>query len=79
MDLQVRKYDLIQALVRMNDEDLLEKLESVIASHQVKGDWWNDLPKEEEDAINEGIAQLDKGTGISDREMRKRINTKLEV
>ncbi len=76
--MEARKYDLIQALVNMKDVSLLQKLESVIQSHQLKtGDWWDEISDGEKKAIEEGISQLDRGEGIPHEEMRKMIDSKL--
>ncbi len=57
MELEARKYDLIQALVNMKDLRLLQKLESVILSHGSSArDWWDEISEEEKRAIDEGIA-----------------------
>ena len=78
MELQARKYDLIQALVHLKDLSLLQKLETVINSHQAaSGDWWNEISDEEKAGIEEGIAQLERGEGIPHEEVRKMINAKL--
>jgi len=78
MELQSRKYNLIRALVNLNDVGLLQKLETVLSSHQEPStDWWNQISDEKKAAINEGIDQLDQGNKISHREMRKLIDSKL--
>lgn len=75
MDLQARKYDLIQALVKIQDIGLIEKLEEMIDSYSVEGKgWWNDVSDQWLVAIDEGIEQLDRGKGISHADARDQIN-----
>lgn len=78
MELQTRKYDLIQTLVNSKDLALLQKLESVIHSHQpMEGDWWDHISEEEKASIEKGVVQLDRGEGIPNEEARKMIDKKL--
>jgi predicted transcriptional regulator len=75
MHLQSRKYDLIQALVKIQDIGLIEKLETAINSYKHEGsDWWDEISADNKDAIMEGIQQLDNGEGIPHEEARRRIN-----
>ena len=75
--MKVRKVDLINALTNSNDLRLIEKLETVIASHQESDDWWNRLSEEERASIAEGEKQLDRGEGIPHEDVRAEIRAKL--
>lgn len=78
MDIQSRKYDLIQAIIQLKDITVLEKLEHLLKQESpVADDWWNTIPSSEKEAINQGIDQLDRGESVSHEEVRKRINAKL--
>gem|GEM_PF-7007740 len=59
MELQGRKYDLIQFLVNTEDVHLLQKLESVVRSHQYQ-ETNNETSKGVHLAVREGIEQLDR-------------------
>lgn len=62
MDLQARKYQLIQALINTTNENLVAKMENLLRKQDV--DFWHELSAERQNIINEGIEQLDNGLGI---------------
>ncbi|MDP5199295.1 hypothetical protein [Flavobacterium sp. DG2-3] len=72
MNLEARKYQFIQELVKVEDESVLEKLELVLKANQ--NDWFDDLSKSEQDEIQLGIEQADKGELTSHEDVMKRFS-----
>lgn len=72
MNLEARKYQFIQELVKVEDESVLEKLELILKANQ--NDWFDDLSKSEQEEIQLGIEQADKGELTSHEEVMKRFS-----
>ena len=77
MEIQTRKLELIWALIQVNDLAVLEKLEQILIRPQ-KGDadWWGSISEGEKQAIDEGLAQAERGEVISHQEVRESIEGK---
>ena len=66
MEFDQRKQKVIEQLSDLTDESLLSVVESVLDSHTSKeGKGWENLSQEEREGIDEGLAQLNRGEGIS--------------
>lgn len=73
MDLATRKNNFIHELTTV-DEQLLEKLETMLQLFKSKTDWSTELSQEEETEINEGIHQADNGELISHLDVIKKFD-----
>ena len=62
MTLEARKYELIDWITEINDEDIISFLESLKKS---RSETWNDLPKHVQNGILKSIEQADRGEFIS--------------
>ncbi|WP_163397985.1 hypothetical protein [Flavobacterium fluviatile] len=71
MNLEARKYQFIQELVKVDDERVLEKLELVLKANQ--NDWYDDLSESEIEEIQSGLDQAEKGEFSSHEEVMKRF------
>lgn len=71
MDIQTEKLNLIQWLAGLNDVDTIK--EFITLKKEKEADWWDEISEEERSAINEGIAQLDRGEGISYEQVMKEV------
>jgi len=60
MDIQTLKIDLARRILSSQNASLLHKIESIFQK-EVETDWWDQLPKEVQDSINEGIQDIEKG------------------
>lgn len=58
MDIQAKKLDLIQWIIKLNDEHLLKKIQALQAEDI---DFWNELSEQQKQEIKKGIAELDAG------------------
>ncbi|MDX6181390.1 hypothetical protein SGQ44_04460 [Flavobacterium sp. Fl-77] len=72
MDLEARKYQFIQQLVKVDDESVLEKLELVLKANQ--GDWFDELSESEQIEIQVGLDQAEKGEFTSHEDVMKRFS-----
>lgn len=72
MDLEARKYQFIQELVKVEDESVLEKLELVLKANQ--NDWFDDLSESEKNEIQIGLDQAEKGEVVSHEDVMKRFS-----
>lgn len=69
MKLETRKIGLINWLSQLQDEETINKLESL---RDEKQDWWNTISDEERAQIEEGLSQANKGEVIPhDKVMEK--------
>jgi hypothetical protein len=74
MDLNIesRKISLINWITRLQDDKVISRLEKVVSE---EGDWWDDLPIEVQQSIEQGIAEADRGELISHQRLYT-INSK---
>jgi hypothetical protein len=72
MNLEARKYQFIQELVKVEDESILEKLELVLKANQ--NDWFDDLSETEKNEIQIGLNQAEKGELTSHEDVMKRFS-----
>lgn len=77
MDIQAEKLSLIEWMTRLTDINTLNELISLKNSKDI--DWWDELSKEERFAINEGLAQLDRGEGIPHEQVMIEIRSKYNL
>ncbi len=69
MNVEATKLELMHLLLQTEKESLLEKLKSVFDEDQ--NVWWTELSKEEQEEINTGLSQADKGDFISNQTVMK--------
>ncbi len=72
MNLEARKYQFIQELVKVDDESVLEKLELVLKANQA--DWFDELSESEQTEIQIGLDQAEKGEFTSHEDVMKRFS-----
>ncbi|MDR7369360.1 hypothetical protein [Flavobacterium aquidurense] len=72
MNLEARKYQFIQELVKVDDESVLEKLELVLKANQ--SDWFDELSESEQTEIQIGLDQAEKGEFTSHEDVMKRFS-----
>ncbi len=75
MDIQAIKIDLIHWLTELQDPDILQQLNTIKSGQ----DWWDQISEEERSAIDEGIAELDRGEGIPHEEVVRRVKDKFDL
>jgi len=60
MDIPALKLDLVQKILSTKNSTLLVKLNNLFQEEAEK-DWWDQLPREVQDSIFEGIHDIEKG------------------
>ena len=76
MNLEARKVNLINWISSIQESNLIEKLEAL----QKEGaDWWNKVSKEDKQAIDEGLEQLDRGEFLTRSEVRAKVKEKYNL
>jgi len=60
MDIQTLKLDLVQKIVNTKNPTLLVKINTILEK-DVEKDWWDQLPREVQESIFEGIQDIDQG------------------
>lgn len=68
MDIQSKK-NLITAILQTTDEEILGEIKKLLKI-EGQNDFWDDLTEADQQAINEGIRQLDEGKSISHEEVK---------
>ncbi len=64
--------DRLHKNIDLADNKLLKMLEALIEAYQTEEtDWWDDLSKEEQEEIDEGLKQADQGQLIDHSEVMK--------
>lgn len=76
-ELKSNLHNLIDAI---NDSKTLKAIYSMIAKQKKQeADWWDELPDEIKAAIDEGIAQADRGELIPHEQVMKEIKAKFNL
>ena len=68
-ELQISIKDLIESI---HDEQFLNAIYSIL-NNQVQKDWWETISAPEREAIEEGLAQLDRGEKIPHEQVVQRL------
>lgn len=71
MDIEIKK-SLIAAILQTENEEILEAIKNLLKIED-KVDFWDQLSLEDQEAINEGIRQLDEGKSVSFDEVKDLI------
>lgn len=72
MDIKLKK-NLIAAILQTENEEILEAIKKLLKIENQE-DFWDLLSLEDQDAINEGIKQLDEGKSVSYGKVKDLIN-----
>ena len=67
MDIQTKKYHLIEWITKIRDNQLLDKLIKLAEAE----DWWTEISEAERDAIEEGLQDLAENRTYDHSEVRK--------
>lgn len=71
MDLQAEKLKLVQAVLNIEDADLVKEIKNLLYSYH--HDWFDDLSEEQQRSVMRGLAQADKGETVSHEEAISRL------
>ncbi len=70
------KYQLIEKIVQTTDESILQGIKALLES--ASGDWWNTISEAERAAIDEGLAQADRGETLSHEDAMRQIQLRMQ-
>ena len=73
MSIETRKISIINWITRLNDEEIISKIESL---QQAESDWWEELPEPIKDSIETGIQQADQEETTSHEKVMKEARAK---
>ena len=65
MDIQAEKLELMQAILNIEDIDLIEEVKKLISGREEAHDWFDDLSDEQRASIDIGLGQADRGEFIT--------------
>jgi len=68
MNIQTKKYQLIEWITNIHDNKLIEKLFTIAE----KTDWWNAISETEKEQIEKGIKDIKEGKTVKHSVVRKR-------
>ena len=71
MDLQAEKLKLVQAVLNIEDIDLVIEVENLLKNRN--NDWFDDLSEDQQQSVIRGSEQADKGETITHAEAIKRV------
>ena len=77
MDIAV-KYKIISKIINSNDEHVLNAVKSLLKIDD-EVDFWEELSMDDRAAIDEGLAQLDKGQFVSQEAVRDEIIKRFNI
>lgn len=71
LDIQATKLELGQKLLNTQKEQVLQRVREVFQEEDI--DFWDTLSADDQSAIDEGIAQLDRGEYVSQEAVKEGI------
>lgn len=70
MDIEL-KYKIVEKIIQTDDDALLNEIKAFVGLSE--NDFWQDLPIEVQQAINQAKLQLDRGEGIANDIVMKEV------
>lgn len=61
------KYKIVEKIIQTDDDALLNEIKSLVGLSE--GDFWNDIPDEVKQSINEAKGELNRGEGVPHSEV----------
>jgi hypothetical protein len=72
MRIEAIKFELIEWLTKLEDNETIKYLKIVKDSKNNKNDWWNDLTEEQKRGIQKGLKDIEEGRVFSHEEVRRK-------
>ena len=73
------KSDLHQLIDKINDASILNAVKVLLSKGEAETDWWDEISAEEKRAIEQGIAEADRGKLIPHEEVMKEVKAKYNL
>ena len=78
MNLQAKKLELVQLILNTQKPAVLAKVEAIFKKEK-GADWWNEISEAERNAIEEGLAEADRGALLPHAEVLKEVRAKYKL
>jgi len=78
MNLQAKKFELVQLIINARRPLTLKKVEEVLKSEK-ESDWWDEISDAERQSIEKGLEEADKGNLIPHAEVMKEAKAKYNL
>jgi len=78
MNLQAKKLELVQMILNTEKPSVLAKVEAIFKKEK-GADWWDEISDAEKEAIEEGLAEADRGELIPHEEVMKEVRAKYKL
>ncbi len=78
MNLQAKKLELVQLILNTEKPAVLAKVEAVFKNEK-GADWWDEISEAERNAIEESIAEADRGELLPHTEVIKEVRAKYKL
>jgi len=78
MNLQAKKLELVQMILNTEKPTVLAKVEAVFKKEK-GADWWDEISEDERSAIEESLAEADRGELIPHEEVMKEVRAKYKL
>lgn len=75
MDVQALKLELVEKILKTEKSSVLLKIEKIFKNNE-NSDWWDELPKEVQKSIKEGLKNKEKDEIFSHEEVLKEAKQK---
>jgi len=78
MNLQAKKLELVQLILNTKKPAVLAKVEAIFKKEK-GADWWDEISEAERNAIEESIAEADRGELLPHAEVMKEVRAKYKL
>jgi thiamine pyrophosphate-dependent acetolactate synthase large subunit-like protein len=78
MNLQAKKLELVQLILNTEKPSLLKKVEEVLKKEKIT-DWWDETSEAERKAIEQGLAEADRGELTPHEEVMKEVKARYNL
>lgn len=75
MDIQTLKIDLARKILNSNTPSVLEKVKQILKEENSE-DWWNEIPPEIQEAIQDGLNQAESGDLLTHEQVVQEARSK---
>ena len=78
MNIQSKKIEIVRLILNTDKPSILKKVEDVLKNKKA-GDWWDEISEGEKQAIDQGLAEADRGETIPHEEVMKQVKAKYKL
>ncbi len=71
INIQKEKLNIIEWLVKLQDQTMIEKIKFLIKNPKISTDWWNTISETEKMSIDQGLADIENGKVTAHSKVRK--------